>query len=386
MKSSTGAHFIALDHVRALAAFMVVTWHFTHAASGYPVPFEFVPSLFPMALLDEGHTGVALFMTLSGYLFAKLLDGKSIDYGAFFWNRALRLLPLLAVVIFIAGVLRISSGEDIYSYASVIVKGLYYPSLPNGGWSITVEFHFYLILPLLLWLFRQSIALPILMICGAIFLRFFIWLKTGEIQSYAYYTIIGRIDQFAIGMFVFYLRSHLVGRHAFAAIVLGGFAMLYWYFDLGGGFHQNPSYPSPSPLWIALPTIEGIAYAVGIAWYETSFTHSTSGASWFIGKMGEYSYSIYLLHFFVITHAAQFVHGRIIDISNFYLATFFSGVFFLLMMPVGYLSYRFIEAPFLKLRRRYVVAPGGQRAFRQVGEQGQPVSPAVSCRQGNEEA
>jgi len=29
-----------------------------------------------MALLDEGHTGVALFMTLSGYLFAKLLDGK----------------------------------------------------------------------------------------------------------------------------------------------------------------------------------------------------------------------------------------------------------------------------------------------------------------------
>ena len=62
MRSSSGEHFIALDHVRALAAFMVFAWHFTHAENGYPVPFEYVPALFPFSLLDEGHTGVALFM------------------------------------------------------------------------------------------------------------------------------------------------------------------------------------------------------------------------------------------------------------------------------------------------------------------------------------
>src|SRR5262245_13547807 len=104
MKSSSGAHFIALDHIRALAAFFVVAWHFTHTRNGFPVPFSYVPAVFPLAILDEGHTGVALFMTLSGYLFAKLLDGKSIDYRAFIWNRALRLLPLLLVVIGIVGV------------------------------------------------------------------------------------------------------------------------------------------------------------------------------------------------------------------------------------------------------------------------------------------
>ena len=76
MKSSTGQYFIALDHIRAVAALLVFIWHFSHAASGYPVPFEFTPSFFPLAIFDEGHTGVALFMTLSGYLFAKLLDGK----------------------------------------------------------------------------------------------------------------------------------------------------------------------------------------------------------------------------------------------------------------------------------------------------------------------
>ena len=98
-----------------MAAFLVVAWHFTHAASGYPVPFDYVPSIFPFALLAEGHTGVALFMTLSGYLFAKLLDGKQIDYAAFFWNRALRLLPLLIFVVAVKAVLVWQAGESLKS-------------------------------------------------------------------------------------------------------------------------------------------------------------------------------------------------------------------------------------------------------------------------------
>lgn len=360
MRSSTGAHFIALDHVRALAALMVFTWHFTHAATGYPVPFEYVPSLFPMALFDEGHTGVALFMTLSGYLFAKLLDGKAIDYKAFLWNRVLRLGPLLAAVIIVVGINRLLAGGSFYAYAESIAKGALFPTLPNGGWSITVEFHYYLILPLFLWLLRKSKALPILIVLGAIALRILIHSINGETQSFSYWTIAGRIDQFALGMLMFHFRAYLAGRHILAVTILSGFMMFYWYFDLQGGWHQNPSYPSPSPLWIFMPTIEGVAYAVGIAWYESSFSPSTTGVSRFIGRIGEYSYSIYLLHFFMVTPAARFVHEHVIDISNFYLAGFFSVIFFLLMMPVGYLSYRFIEAPFLKLRKKYVVARDNQ--------------------------
>ncbi len=130
--------------------------------------------------------------------------------------------------------------------------------------------------------------------------------------------------------------------------------MFYWYFDFQGGYYKNPSYPSPSPLWILLPTIEGIAYAVGIVWYDSSFSHSTTGVSRLVGRAGEFSYSIYLLHFFVVFEAARFVNERIMDISNFYLACLWSVVFFLLMMPVGYLSFRFIEAPFLELRKPYI--------------------------------
>ena len=356
MRSSSGAHFIALDHIRAVAAFMVFAWHFTHATRGYPIPFDYVPAFFPLALLDEGHTGVALFMTLSGYLFAKLLDGKSIDYKAFLWNRALRLFPLLFVVILIVGVKQLAAGGSILSYLYSIARGVFYPSLPNGGWSITVEFHYYAVLPLFLWMLRKSKLLPISIIVAAIAIRFLVHQEKGEIQSLAYWTIFGRIDQFALGMLLYHLRVHVAHRHGIAIVVLLGFTMFYWYFDRGGGFYQSPSYPSPSPLWILLPTIEGIAYAVAIAWYESSFSHSTTATSKFIGRIGEFSYSIYLLHFFVVFRAAEFVHERIMDISNFYLACAWSVIFFLLMVPAGYLSFRFIEAPFLKQRRRYITA------------------------------
>ena len=94
IKSSSGAHYIGLDHIRAIAAFLVITWHFIHAGHGYPVAFEGAPRISPFAILDEGHTGVALFMILSGCLFSKLLNGKKIIYTRFILNRARR--PILS--------------------------------------------------------------------------------------------------------------------------------------------------------------------------------------------------------------------------------------------------------------------------------------------------
>ena len=90
MKSTSGAHYVALDHIRAVAALLVFVWPFTHSTNGYPMLFEGPPFWGPLVLFDEGHVGVALFMTLSGYLSAKLLDGKKVIYHLFLWNRFLR--------------------------------------------------------------------------------------------------------------------------------------------------------------------------------------------------------------------------------------------------------------------------------------------------------
>jgi peptidoglycan/LPS O-acetylase OafA/YrhL len=356
MRSSSGAHYIALDHVRALAAFMVFAWHFTHAKDGYPIPFEYVPAFFPAAVLDEGHTGVALFLTLSGYLFAKLLDGRSIVFRWFLWNRFLRLFPLLAFVFLIVGIFRVATGETtVAGFAWTLAKGLVLPTLPNGGWSITVEFHFYLLLPLFLRMAARSKWLPLSIVAAAVALRLALHHAMGEVQSLAYWTIVGRVDQFTLGMLAFHFRAHLAHRHILALAVIAAFLAFYWWFDHGGGYFLRPSYPSPSLLWTVFPTIEGAAYATAIAWYDNSFVHRTTGISGFVGRIGEYSYSIYLLHFFFVFPAAWLVHERIMDISNFYLACLWAAFFFVLMVIPGYFSFRYIESPFLRRRRRYLV-------------------------------
>lgn len=352
MQSSSGKHYIALDHIRALAAFFVFTWHFTHFE--HHLPSDYHPAIFPLSILDQGHTGVALFMTLSGYLFAKLLNGKSIIYTAFIWNRLLRLLPLLIVVIIIVGIIKLSRGQNLAPYIYNLLNGVIKPTLPNGAWSITVEFHFYLILPLLLWLFSKSRCWPVSIILTAIAFRAYLFYRYGEIQELVYLTIIGRIDQFVSGMFIYQFRSYFVKRHGCVLITILTFMLFYWYFDLLGGYQNSLSNPSVPPFWIIIPTIEGITYSIAIAWYDNSFTFKKNGISKFIGNIGEYSYSIYLLHFFIVYHSARFVNDRIINLSNLYIAVLWSTVFFLLMLIPAYISFRYIESPFLILRKPYV--------------------------------
>lgn len=353
MRSSSGQHFVALDHLRALAAFMVVAWHFLHFNNGTPVPFEGAPAVFPLALFDEGHTGVALFMVLSGYLFAKLLDGKRIHYPAFFWNRFVRLAPLLFITFILVGVERYLRGGDVIDFFSGLHRGLVYPVWPNGGWSITVEIHFYVALPLLLHLSRHSRLVLLFVVLAAIVYRIHFYETNGQVQSIAYWTIFGRIDQFILGMLGFYYGKQIVKHSWVICLVLAAFAFFYWWFNTTGGFFLRPEYPSPSPIWILLPTIEGVAYATLIVWYDARKIDSSTLFSRTLQRAGEYSYSIYLLHFFVVFRIAAYVDGNLMDISNFYIGLGWSLVFFTIMLVPGYLSFRFIESPFLKLRQKY---------------------------------
>lgn len=340
MQSSSGKYFPGLDHVRALAAFLVVTWHFTHGLSGSPVPFNQAPEV---GLIDEGHAGVALFMTLSGYLFAKLIAGRPIDYAAFLWNRALRLLPLFLLVMCIVALTR-HPGDEFLFLAS-LSRGLVFPILPNGGWSLTAEAHFYVVLPLLLWACARWRWAPLALVMAACLLRLAILASGLSVQDAAYWTIIGRIDQFALGIFFFHHK--VTGRFAAAA---GGVAIAFYAaFDIAGGF-----YAGPDRFWIFIPTIEGFAFGALIAWYDANPVRSPR--MWLVEKAGQYSYSIYLLHFFAVFEAAAFVDRHIMTLNNIYVALPWSVLFFLAMTGVGHLSYKLIEGPPLRFRTPYIKA------------------------------
>lgn len=331
---------------------LVWTWHFIHVNNGQLAP----PPVFPLSLFAEGHTGVAIFMVLSGYLFAKLLDGKQIHYPSFIWNRLLRLAPLLLFVIAVVGFKQVYEGKSLIEYGRIIIGGFVAPTLPNGGWSITAEFHFYLILPFLLfvkgrWKYALLIG-PLL----ALATRMLLHNQLGEVHTLAYFTIVGRIDQFLFGIIAYQFRDSARGRDFTVWLSVLLFALFFWTFDQLGGYANNPSYPSPSPIWIYMPLIEGATYALVIAWYDVSFRHSTGPISRFVASIGTYSYSIYLLHFFVVFELATLINQYVYDLSNIHVAIAFALLSFGVMIPIGRVSHRVIELPFLAYRKRYILS------------------------------
>lgn len=360
MRSTEGLYYSRLDHVRAFAAYLVFMWHFLHMTPHYPVPYAGAP-IFPFALFDEGHTGVALFMTLSGYLFAKLVGTKQIDFGNFLWSRAIRLAPLLFVCIGAWVLIGYLSGEPIP--ISDIVGGVLLPTWPRGTWSITIELHFYLLFPILLFAVRRYGALALLgVVAAAVAFRIDWWLTFGEAQHIAYWTIFGRIDQFAFGMlFALAPLSDRVLR-IFGAVALTAFLLFWQMFDAMGGYHNHTGAPSTSALWIVIPTIEAITWGSLIALYERLPIKLPQVVDRGLAKIGEWSYSIYLLHFFPIMLMRNLFWDRQGSADNFYLVFAVANLAFLAFLPVAAASYVFFEKRFLIYRRPYLRAPIGERA------------------------
>jgi peptidoglycan/LPS O-acetylase OafA/YrhL len=146
MKSSSGAYYRGLDHLRAVGVLIVFVWHFMYGRHGEAVPFEGGVMWGPWVLFDEGQFGIALFMmTLSGYLFARLLDGKAILYRFFLRNRLLRLMPLVLFTLALSAVLVAARAGDlraVYWYLLSLPAGLVDPGWKSRAWFFLVPLQF----------------------------------------------------------------------------------------------------------------------------------------------------------------------------------------------------------------------------------------------------
>lgn len=205
-------------------------------------------------------------------------------------------------------------------------------------------------LPLLLWLSARGRSLPLLVVVGALAVRASIWVQTGEVWSLAYWTLVGRIDQFTLGIVAFHFSSHMKGRHRLAAALIVVVCAVFYVIDRT----YDVSMAREAATWVGLATFEAVAYSMLIAWYDTSFKMRNVGVSGWIGLIGAYSYSIYLLHVFFFERVAGIIHRHVMPLSNIYAATAWAFVFLVGMAVVGHFSFRYIEAPFLKHRLRYV--------------------------------
>lgn len=124
-------------------------------------------------------------------------------------------------------------------------------------------------------------------------------------------------------------------------------------------------------LWTVMSTIEGLGFAVLVAWWDVNrgADAPTSRVGRFWVWTGKVSYSMYLLHGFWAFIVARWCQSTFNGLATPESAILLSTLTFIASVPVVTLSYRFIELPFLRSRRRYA-----QR--QDPAEAGRPSQPA----------
>ncbi|AQV96379.1 acyltransferase [Cupriavidus necator] len=358
MRSSNLPHQPRLDHIRCLAAGLVFAFHLVHLFYLHWQPAADKPWF---GLISEGHTGVGLFFTLSGFLFMQIgLHHERIDYGDFIRNRFLRIFPLFVTVF----VLAISISRDNFNPQDVLY--LFFSNLgraptsntfiTGAAWTISLEFSFYLVFPFLSRFVREHgagfllrlLALMLLFKVGA-------WLVTERSTHMFYSTLVGRFDQFLIGMLAAVLFARHRARLARLGMPLLAAAVLL--VVLNSALQARyASYFLPVPrqaYWIFWSMLEAGAWALLITAWQVAPVRMPARLDRLLCRGGEISFSFYLLHGMVLYIAHQ-VLGPVVLTGRVMVDSLLIGVpLYFLCWQVAALSYEAIEKPFLGLRRRY---------------------------------
>jgi len=369
MKSTNFGYIPALDHLRGFAAVLVLFFHGSHFIShklAYGTPYD--PANWPTAgnplsaLVIEGHTAVSLFFLLSGFVFTVGSLHKKLNYLGFFRNRLLRTYPLFLFFLGLGVAFYPENASSVALLQSVFFMANSDTAFSGGAftyvfWSIAVEWHFYLLFPLLLfsvqrWGWR---ALALLLVLFLV-LRIAAYFAGADMRNLSYYTIVGRIDQFTIGMLagIYYCSYFVAGRRLDYVAIAGTVLVLslLWGFNrLGGGAVNNY-------LWIFWPTLEAAGWAVFLMGYLSIARHFPQILGSALVAAGTISYSIYMGHYLVLDYFLRHDWESLLSLSD-PLGTAVLNTL-LLMLPLvlllGSITYFFVERPFLQRRSKYMQA------------------------------
>lgn len=360
-----------VESLRALAALAVFVGHvFALSFGARPGVFDGTKN----QLLVGGGLGVFLFFTLSGYLLflpflrAQTGERRAVPLKEYARNRVLRILPLYVVVVTALSIIRPFDGQEsqwwrfmlfIHNYSGTSI------TLPDAPvWSLQVEAHFYIVLPLVAWLLAKGTrgslraTTVVLLVAAVVSYK----LRAHGVQTrdglgvlYGLYSLPGLMYLFVSGMLLAVARVATDRRTpgwmalpviGSSTVWLAGGVALYLYMATTPQLTQTRLLPFAGFLVVAaavLPLRSGLGVRA-LAWRP-------------LALVGVASYSLYLWQVPVL----QVLTGTHVKIVDGMLATLGDGMDFKLALVVGSAlvavftaaSYLGIERPFLRLRKRW---------------------------------
>lgn len=356
-----------LDHLRALGIILVFFFHYFIVSGGQP---EWLPDV-----ASFGWTGVDLFFVLSGFLissqlFEQIKQGQEISFKQFFLKRLFRIVPAFVVnvgIYFCFPFFREKEALPPFWQFLTFTQnfGLNIKEFGTFShcWSLCVEEHFYLFLPIILFvlhkwkLFSKSYWLLITLFTIGFATRVYSfnhlylpklldensWLYW---YKYIYYPTYNRLDGLLVGVSIagiyvftpkFWSSISKYGNLLFATSLA---IMISAYFLCEDQQTFNASI-------FGFPIIAiGFGFMVLSAISDTSFLYKWN--SKFTTFIATLSYSIYLTHKGVI-HTTHLVLKDLELNSNVLLV-----ICIFTCIGFAYLLHLTIEKPFMLLRSKLI--------------------------------
>ena len=297
----------SLLSLRGLAAFSVVCHHlgvgaFLAALTGIAMAG---------ALAISGSYAVEIFFCISGYLMAKILDRSygPGHVGKFYWNRAARVLPTYYLAVAVTAALSWHTiGANAWPILLLVDNYFFEPRLANPAlWSLSTEFQFYLIAPLVaatIRIWRPALVL-LLLTALAVKILYFVGINrlSWEPREFVYMGLEANLIFFMSGWFGYVHRARLpvlpprTGLMIVTAVVAAVWLFHFTYIDNSfAGLCGSAAWMLVFPVAIGamcilvLPSLDDGGSAGSLS--------SVDRVLYFLGVT---SYSVYVLHMSYMT-------------------------------------------------------------------------------------
>lgn len=355
-----------IESLRALAAMGVVVGH------AWGIAHAFGPSAndtyFDRVVYGSSH-GAFLLLGMSGYLLwwpfvrANWHRNEKVDLRQYALNRALRILPLYFIAMTFLLVTR-EGGGTLEQWVTVYLLAQNFShewlfTVDGPLWTIVVEVHFYLALPLIAWALAKlspgssKRAAVLLVLLALPSLGIWLWAVTfaEEHRVLWQHSLPGTFFFIAAGMLLAFVRlwvqqsppKWLEGPLGASDLWLGVSALIW--VVLFSDFDLLPLVTVATFLTVGacvLPLRQGLLVRV-LDWKP-------------LAVLGVASYSLYVWHL----PLEDWVTGYEPGVAEGVLVPFLVAI--PLCVVVALLSYRLIEAPFLRLRKRWSPASAPQKS------------------------
>jgi len=373
--SLRSSRLVYLDVARAIAVLLVLGAHLPVETQYFFWGHDFI-----LVWMRMGWVGVDLFFCLSGFLiggllFMEYLQRGTIDLKRFYIRRAFKIWPsyLLFVGVATAAVLLSHRSLNLI-WPNILHVQSYFPSAYGHTWSLAVEEHFYVILPLLLalllWLNRGStrpafLRLPwifLIVAAGCLLARFQAASGTAEFDFFRNQAQTHiRFDSLFSGVMLAYavhMAPHLVERlYPWRRLLLGAGVLCF----VPAGIYELNFTPFLYTAGYSLLWLGSMAITLW-CWFASTGDPRRSRLvethprppHWasLLAMIGAFSYSIYLWHMPLATASAKFLWNRYLDPDNPASLILLSTVYVMLAVAIGMLLYLIVERPAMAVRDR----------------------------------